>query len=56
MVVYISPNNSHGSFLLFGSLGRMFEAVLSKTIPIVVFFIGALVALGVSLILERYKK
>lgn len=34
----------------------MLEDVVSKTIPTVIFFVGVLLALGVSLIIERYKK
>jgi len=34
----------------------MLEDVLSKTVPSLIFLIGVVIALGVSLLYERYKK
>jgi len=34
----------------------MLEEILGKTIPVLLFFVGVVLALGVSVIFERFRK
>ena len=34
----------------------MFEEVLSRSIPILFFFVGVILALGASVLIERFRK